>query len=287
MCYIIIELDTGEVNHRIRSQIRSWYMKNAVVIINLKDDLSAPNKPYVDRCIYAWNFWANKYGADFIEINNPMVPMVEVPATFQRWNIFEYLRNAGLSYSQIAMVDFDTIPSPFCRNFLALTDNEFSAVPDGGEGNQLNRGIRMVKENWEKLSKIDTNWGNYFNAGFAVFNEKHEKAFKDVVDFYKNEKEKWMVCNKTKDFTDDQTILNFMVRYNGFKVNLLPRSFNVLAWHAWNFLTPTFTDYFGRTIDRKTSIKDSVDIFHLCGDVDFREKVSEYMLADFKEEYGL
>ena len=258
---------------------------NAVVVINLKKDLSAPNRPYVDRCIYAWNFWANKNGVDFIEINNPVMSMDVMPATFQRWNIFDYLRDNNLKYDQVAQVDFDTIPSPFCRNFFELTNNEWSAVPDAGEGNMLNRGIRMVKENW--MPDVDVNWGNYFNAGFVVFGEKHEPVFKDTINFYNTEKEKWLKNNKSSDFTDDQTILNFMVRKNGFKVTLLPRSFNVLAWHAWNFLTPTFIDSNGRTVDRKTSIKDSVDIFHLCGDHQFRENVSEYMLSDFKQEYGL
>lgn len=260
-------------------------MKNAVVVINFKKQADVSNQPYVERCLYAWNFWANKNNVDFIEIQTPFKPMDEIPVTFQRWHIFDYLKENGLKYDQIAQVDFDTIPSPFCRNFFEMTNGEFSAVCDAGEGNQLNRGIQMVKNHW--MPDVDVNWGNYFNAGFVVCSEKHVPALNDVVEFYNTQKEKWKICNKTADFTDDQTILNFMIRKHGFKVNLLPRSFCVLAWHAWNFLTPTFNDYFGRTIDRKSSIRDAVDVFHMCGDTTFRETVSALMLDMFKEEYEL
>ncbi len=258
---------------------------NAVVLINFKSDVNSQNQPYVDRCIYAWNYWCNQHNVDFIEIQNPVMSMNVMPATFQRWYIFDYLRNNGLKYEQVAQVDFDTIPSPFCRNFFELTNGEWSAVEDNGDGPCLNRGIQMVKENW--MPEVDVNWGNYFNAGFIVFSEKHEQVFKDTIEFYNKEKEKWLKCNCSADFTDDQPVLNFMVRKNGFKVTLLPRSFNVLAWHAWNFLRQDYLDSLGRLMDRKKGIQTSVDIFHLCGDVPFRNDVSMLMLETFKKEYGL
>lgn len=255
-------------------------MKNLVVMPAFKKN--GDFQPYVYRCANSWQHWCKKYGIDFIFWDEPIYSMDEMTPTFQKTAIFKALRKYEVfGHDQISVVDYDTYIFPWAENYFLLTENEFSAVNDNGEAGPLNRSIQMVKENWYPKSPV--RWANYFNSGFITFGWKHEEVFNDTLEFYKKEHEKWLKVNKSPDMTDEQTILNFIVRDKGFRVNLLPRDFNVLDFHLNNMLQSR-TDHLGRRIEAINTIRQAAQMVHFTQSPEFRNNISEVLEKTYPNE---
>jgi len=233
---------------------------------------------FIHNTIKAWEIWCNKNKCKFILLTDKIIDFNLIPPQMQKMWTMDILLENNIEFDQVAQVDYDTIPLPHCPNFFNFTNNNFSAVLDNGFGPTLNRSIQMVKENW--YPNILVNWDNYFNSGFIIYNKKHKDIFKAIQNFYEEKRFEWINKNKSKDLTDDQTLLNFEVRNQGFDITLLNRSFNVLDWHCKNFFY-NFHDELGREINAVKSITDCVNIFHLTGDTEFRNVTTTFLIDNF------
>jgi hypothetical protein len=246
-----------------------------------------PHQPFVQKCAYSWHHWAEKHGYDFILLDEEFEDQKKVPGIFQRMKILENLEKNGLKYDQICAVDWDTFIMPWAPNFFRIVNGEFGGVVDGGYAPALNRSIRMVRENWfPQISNNVLSWANYFNGGFVVYGKKHKPALDAVYDFFHREYKKWCETNKSPDFTDDQTILNFTVRAHGFPVVLLPRSFNVMD-NTLRTLLDNQTDALGRTLNPETSFRDVTNMVHITGDSGFRNSLTDWLFKTYVKELGL
>jgi len=251
-------------------------MNNIVVMPNYR---TAGEEPlFVKNCKLAWQAWCEKYNYRFLELTTPVADFRDISPQMQKMWTLDILLHNNVQFNQIAQVDYDTLPLPHCDDFFKQSEGAFSAVLDNGFGPALNRSARMVQSNW--YPSISINWDNYFNSGFIVYSRTHESVFKAIQEFYSTQREKWCEINKSPDLTDDQTLLNFEVRKQNFKVNLLQRSYNVLDWHCRNFFS-SYTDELGRDINAIDSITNCVNIFHLTGDTTFRNAATDFLLRNF------
>jgi hypothetical protein len=244
---------------------------------NFREDLSIPQHPFVDNCRQSWKFWCKKHNCDFIEIETPITSFSNIPPQAQKMWVFDILEHNNIEYDQAALVDYDTFVLPDCPNFFESSNHEFCATPDNGFGPAINRLVQLFKNAWYPNSPVT--WDNYFNSGFFVFNKKHKLLFSECIKFYHDNKNQFAVLNKADDL-NDQTIFNFILHELGFKLNILPRSYNVLDWHCKNFFS-NYTDELGREINAVENIKSCINIFHLTGDYEFRNAASNFLLKNF------
>lgn len=253
-------------------------MKNVVVMLNFKENDTIPNQPFVDNCAKSWEVWCGKNDVDFFVVTDKIQSFYAMPPQIQKMYTLDILANSGIEFDQIAQVDYDIFVLPHCPNFFNLTDHKFGAGLDAGFGPQLNRSIQMCKKNWFPDSKIA--WDCYFNSGFIVYNKNHTPAFKDVLEFYDKEKDNWLKANKSPNLTDDQTLLNFFIEKRGFPIHWFPRSYNVLdPWNRYFFYDAT--DELGRYINNIETIKQCVNVFHFCGDDNYRNQSTQFLREKF------
>lgn len=252
-------------------------IKNIVVMPNFKE-INLVDNDFIVNCKNSWKNWCNKNDIDFYEITTSIASFESIPPQIQKMWVLDILLENKIEFNQIAQVDYDTFILPHCPNFFEKTNNNFSAVLDNGFGPTINRSIQMVKNNWYK--NINVNWDTYFNSGFIVYNKNHLNVFKEIQNFYFLQKDNWCIINKSPNLTDDQTLLNFEIRKQNYKVTFLDRSYNVLDWHCKNFFA-NYTDELGRDIISVKSIKDCVNIFHLTGDLNFRNQASNFLITNF------
>jgi hypothetical protein len=260
-------------------------MKNVVCMTAMRGPTTPPHQPFVQRCAYSWHAWCEKHGYQFIFLETEFEDQAKVPGIFQRMKIIDALEKNKIEFEQVCAVDWDTFIMPWAPDFFKMVDGNFGGCPDGGYAPALNRSIRMVRENWFP-TVTDVSWENYINGGMVIYSKKHKKALDEVYEFFHREYKKWCEVNKSPDFTDDQTILNFTVRDNKFPVTLLPRSFNVMDY-TLRTLFDGQIDALGRKLDPKTSFKDITNVVHITGDVKFRNDVTAWLFDNFKEELGL
>ena len=260
-------------------------MKNVICMTAMMGKDTPPHQPFVQRCAYSWHKWAEAHNSDFILLDKEFEDQKKVPGIFQRMKILEALEKNGLEYDQVCAVDWDSFIMPWAPDFFKIVDGNFGGCADAGYAPALNRSIRMTRENFFP-TVTDVSWANYINGGMVIYNKKHKKALDDVYDFFHREYKKWCEVNKSPDFTDDQTILNFTVRDNKFPVTLLPRSFNVMDY-TLRTLFDSQTDALGRTLDPKITFRDVTDMVHITGDVKFRNELTQWFFTTYKNELGL
>lgn len=249
-------------------------MKNVVVMLNFKENDSIPNPPFADNCAKSWEVWCNKNNVDFFVVSEKIHSFYAMTPQMQKMYTLDILSNSGVEFDQIAQVDYDVFVIPDCPNFFNMSNHEFCAVLDGGFVPQLNRQIQMMKRCWFPDSKI--NWDTYFNSGFIIYNKKHKPAFDDVIKFHETKMEQWKTENKTNNMTDDQTLLNFFIEKYNFPVVWFPRSYNVLdPWNRYFFFDGL--DSLGHYINSVETIRQCVNIFHFCGDTDYRNRSTQFL----------
>lgn len=234
---------------------------NIVVMPNFKENPDQPDDLSVTNSKLLWRAWCKKNGCNFLSIETPIAPFKDVVPQMQKMWTQDIVDNSGIDYDLMLMVDRDTYPMPNCGNLFEISKGEFSAALDNGFGPQLNRLMRIFRQQWFKNDKFVT-WDTYFNSGIVVFGKNHREVFKKTQEFYFKNKQEFAIVNKADDL-NDQTILNFVLADMGVKLNILPRSYNVLDLHMERFLINSYVDELGRSINREENILDCVNIFHV------------------------
>ena len=261
-------------------------MKNLVCMINFKNDPNQQDKPFVDNTSWAWKKWCDKHSIDFLMWEDPLYDVKEIKAIVQRCYIFDLLENNNLNYDQVCWVGYDTFPMWNCPNFFEMTNGNFTCALDTGEPHQLNRSIRMVRTNWfPEITEVC--WANYFNADFLVMNKMHKPILMDLLEFYKKhvkETNNWCIANKSEDFGDDQTIINFLTRKHKIPITYLPRSFNVMD-HFMHLMFFNAFDSNQRFISANQTIEDCVYLFHFTGNENERNQLTTYLIEQNADKY--
>lgn len=260
-------------------------MKNVICMPAMVAQGAPPPEPFVQRCAYSWHNWATKHGYEFYFIDSEFEDSRKVPTVFQRMKLLEALDKNSIQYDKVCAVDWDTFIMPWAPDFFPIVGDTFGATADEGYAPALNRSIRMARENFFP-EVTDLRWSNYFNGGFVIYDKKHKPALDEVYEFFHTKNEQWCKANKSPNLTDDQTLLNFTVRKHKFPITLLPRSFNIMDYNL-KTLFDRQTDALGRTFDPKITFRDVTDMIHMTGDSKFRNDVTGWLFANFKEELGL
>ena len=154
--------------------------------------------------------------------------------TWQRYYLFDILDGNDIDYNQILMVDADTIIHPDCPNFFEETNHEYSAVVSNGCYEWVTRSIDGYKHFMFPDVEKPKVW-EYFNTGFIIANKKHKPFFKEVQNFYLENKEKLydIRTNKKYEYKEyqvpgvGQTCINFLVKKHKIKINYLPERYNL------------------------------------------------------------
>jgi hypothetical protein len=249
-------------------------MSNIVVMPNFKEYSTKEDTIGIKNSKLLWEVWCKKYGHDFLVLEEPVCSYEAVCPQMQKMWVMDILEENGIDFDQILEVDHDTYPTPSCPDVFKLSGNEFSAALDNGFGPQLNRLMILFRDNWFKNDKFVT-WDTYFNSGFIIYNKNHKELFKKTQEWYFKYRKEFAVVNKADDL-NDQTILNFVLADMGYKLNILPRSYNVLDLHMERFFIPSYTDELGRYLDRDRNIIDCINVFHITN-WGIRDQGSEYL----------
>ena len=209
-------------------------MANIVFIPNIATG-DKRSTPY-HYSVKSWQKWSEQYeDIEVIEWDTPICPPKDMKITLQRYWVHDILEANNIEYSQVLIVDADTIIHPNCPNFFNLTDGEFSVVLNNGCYEWTTRSIRRWREELFPKENLVKPW-EYFNGGFQITSKKHLDFYNFVKDFYtKNQSEILHLSNKIKAGTD-QTIINFLTREFGIKVNYLDECFNLQDLFRKNLL---------------------------------------------------
>ena len=226
-------------------------MKNVVFMPNI--DLGNGRAEAYHYSAKSWKSWCSKHNTEFVEWTEPIMDVGanksgmdgynQFPIIYQREWVFDILEHNGIEYDQVLIIDADTIVHPDCPNVFEKTNYEYSVVACNGDYEWVRRSI----DAWGKyMFSVDTYekpkvW-EYFNTGFIIANKKHKPFFKELQNFYLENKEKLYDIRNNKKYKTypipgvGQTCVNFLVKKHKIKIRYLPERYNLQDMFRKNLL---------------------------------------------------
>jgi lipopolysaccharide biosynthesis glycosyltransferase len=181
--------------------------------------------PFLEYCLNTWEWWCRRTGVRLVIMDRgPDVPYPMRP-TWQRYAAFRFLKERGIRFDQMAMVDADTMVSRSCPDFFALTGGLFSAVRDTGRPSWTAKSLRGYAP---LFPDTRVRRGAYINAGFIVCSPEHAGFFEKMLHLYAVHRDKLQALTRNLQLGSDQTPLNLLLAREGLDVNFLPGRYNLM-----------------------------------------------------------
>ncbi len=189
-------------------------MNNIIVLINIQHDKKfqggGNSMPGVfEYSIQSWKHYANRHNCEIFVLDQPLFDIDYMKPNWFKMYILDVLEANEIDYDQVLYVDYDTIVTPNAPNIFELTEYKFTAVRNYGDMDWVNRSI----ENYSKyiFNGFMFPFYNYFNSGVMVFNKKHKLLFKNLQEFYHQNRDSIIQMQNTFCVGNDQPIFNFFV----------------------------------------------------------------------------
>lgn len=199
-------------------------MKNLIYIVNIVDPKSKVNcNDYARYSIKTWEYYCKKHGIDLLIIDEN-VGSYDYPI----WNK-ELCYKFGQGYDKIGLIDSDTMVRWDAPNiFDQIKDEGIYGVNDLCDLNWL---LSSISDRQKFFPDINLSLTHYLNAGVLFFGKKHLSLYKELLDFYLENKEE---IHAIKGGGKEQTLLNFFIQKNKIPVKLLDPEWNLLSIHKKN-----------------------------------------------------
>ena len=204
--------------------------KNIVVITSMPGEVDTSYQQY---CFNTWKWWCKKNDVELLILDEPLSDTSFMKPTWQRWYVFEILKSNNIKYNQVALVDVDTMIRWNTPNFFNMTTDKFSVVVDQDNIGWVKKSIDGYKDFFKN---VDLHWLDYFNCGFVVMSKQHKKICDKIIKFWNQNHEKLIHLQNTISKGTDQTPVNYMLKGSNFKVNYLPKTFNLTHFNRKEIL---------------------------------------------------
>jgi hypothetical protein len=213
--------------------------KNLIYIISISDSTSKiDHTKYSEYCINSWKYWCDKNDVDLkvVTINDDRCGKVV-------WNK-ELIFERAEGYEKIGIVDADTMIKWNAPNIFNSFDDDFCMTRDLVNWNWVYSSI----QNYSKFFKnIQLDISNYGNAGVIFFHKLYLPLFKEVFEFYQENKKE--LDSWDKGGGREQTILNFFLKKNNVDIKFIDGSWNLLGmvkrgWLKSNHQLPSDIPHF-------------------------------------------
>jgi hypothetical protein len=200
-------------------------MKNVIFMTNIRDESKLDRSEPYKYSVKSWKYWCEKNNVEFFMLDQYMFDTNYMIPNWYKLYVFDLLDNNDIDYNQIAIVDADTIVHPDCPNFFEMSDNKFCAVHNDGSYDWVCRSM----ENYSKhlFNGFTFPIWEYINSGFIILNKKHKKLYKDIINFYTENRESIVSVQKNFGVGTDQPIINFFLQKQNVDLKLLSYKFNM------------------------------------------------------------
>ena len=203
--------------------------KNIVFIIDIKRD--GKTKKEYQYSINSWKSFCEKYDHELLIMDAPVVDPSYMGVIWQRYYLFDILDSNEIDYDQILIVDADTIIHPDAPDVFKLTDHKYCLVHDDGDFDWILRSMENYHHHLFQDQPI-FNCFEYYNSGFQIVNKTHREFFTTMREFYTQNSDTILWCQKTYGVGTDQTPLNYLLRRENVDVKALSYKFNMSCMFA-------------------------------------------------------
>ena len=202
--------------------------KNLIYIVAVDDPGSKIQvNEYFQYSEPTWEHYCKKYNIDLIIAREHGFD-VSYRAIWNKELIFD----VGKGYDKIGIVDADTMIRWDAPDiFQQFSTEEFCGVNDLCDLNWL---FKSISDRQFIFPDTILDLNTYLNAGVLFFGGKYREIFERLLITYIHNKPE---IDKIAGGGKEQTLLNFMLKYNKVPITLLSPAWNLLSIHRKNMFT--------------------------------------------------
>jgi lipopolysaccharide biosynthesis glycosyltransferase len=166
-----------------------------------------------------FQYYAEKTESDFVALTSKIINCSY--AHLEKFQIYDLLDTI---YDRVIYFDVDIIVQPKCINlFKIIPEDCIGAVYDCKDNNELNDNRKCEIVNIQSQLG-DVNWENgYINTGVIVLSKQHKNIFTEPE-----------LRNEIKSNYRDQTLLNYNIKKNNFKIYKLDKMYNGMEINGYS-----------------------------------------------------
>jgi len=195
-------------------------MKNLIYMVAIDHNKSQyQHSNFLQYSKKSWERWCEKNSVDL-----HIVTEHNEKYGFAIWNKLDVVE-VGKDYDKIGIVDCDTMINIEAPNIFETLEDGVNGVMDDSNYNWIYNSI----QDYGKFFKHDMDYEKYINAGVVFLDNKSLTVYDKLRDFYfKNQEE---LDNWNKGGGKEQTLFNFHLQINDYKINIIPPCWNLLGLH--------------------------------------------------------
>ena len=242
-------------------------MKKDVVFITFLLDsnyeMSTHLNDYMEFSIKTWEWWCKKNDIILHVFTKSDIPIKEMGPCWQRWYVYDILKQNNVDYRRVAIIDADTMIRWDSPNFFEFARDSYCGARFGECDNWVYKSIKHFKP---YFPDTDVDWEIYIDNGMVLLAENSEDFTKSITDFYW-ENQKQLIYDEENEYVGtDQTPVNYLAtKYYGDKIKHLSRKYNMMHMHlrevleSFCFLDSGWIWHFNgfNNSDRKKAMEDT------------------------------
>ncbi len=198
--------------------------KNIVFITAIKVPSWEHRSSGYEFGLKSWKYWCDRNDCELVTLENLLRPHNEMRVNFSRYYVFDLMKESGIEFDQICVVDADSMIHPECPNFFKISDNKLCVTYADGDYDWVARSMENTVYTFPNDFK-PFNIFTYFNSGFLIVNESHKYLFDSVIKFHDTHD---MNALYRFGIGTDQPILNHIVHKNNTDRKYLPYQFSMV-----------------------------------------------------------
>ena len=192
--------------------------KNAVIITSMLGHVDTSCTEY---CLNTWKPWCDKNNIDLILLDEPIADTHYTKPTWQRWYVWDILKNNNLDYDKVALVDVDTMVRWDSPNIFNEIGDEIGVCVDNDNVGWVNDSIKGYKH----MFNTEIDWTEYFNCGMVVLPKSSKEFCKEITQFWETNHSELNHLQETLRKGTDQTPVNYIAK--NYKVKFLSKKWNL------------------------------------------------------------
>lgn len=219
-------------------------MSNVIFMVNLKETKKPNRTDSYKFSINSWKVYAERHSCLLYVLEERVIDEEMMNANWHKAFALSILRNSGIKYDKVLIVDSDTIPHPDAPCiFDVCTENGIHAVHNMGNYDWVIRSM----ENYSAtlFNNYTFELDEYINTGVMVVDDSCYDFFNDVQEFYGENMYSIREIQERFGTGTDQPVLNFLIHLHNVPLHILPFEWNMQELPRLEILDTmlTFTKY--------------------------------------------
>lgn len=200
-------------------------MSNNVIFLNTLGTSQQASNSCIHLSIESWKHYAKKYNYEIFILDQPFFERDVLPYRWYKIYVLDLLEQNDVDYSKVLYIDTNTLVHSNAPDIFKLVGEEFAGVKKHGAVDKILSEIEIYSKHAFQDDRLP--FYKFLDTSLMLLNKTHLKVFKELQQFYFNNKTLIEGIKNRYNIGDVDPIINFFI-------NKLPEPGCKIIPYEWN-----------------------------------------------------